>query len=203
MDRPQFPETLPPNAHSTLADIDIPEIPFTPVPRRRNRRDGWSEERQREFIAALARCGSAAAAARHVGKKPRSAYRLLDAPGAEDFARAWDVAADMGLEHLRSDALERSLNGAWIPVYRRGRLVRVEHRRNDRLAIAMLSGRATDIDHYRRSAVTRFEHRRDLREMDGARAERDRKIAEAEQEYRDECNRLVERLWRGPRIRML
>jgi len=33
-------------------------IAFTPVPRTRNRRMGWSPDRQRLFLFALARCGS-------------------------------------------------------------------------------------------------------------------------------------------------
>ena len=51
-------------------------IAFTPVPRQRKRRAGWSPERQRLFLFALSRCGSVARAARSVGMTPRSAYRL-------------------------------------------------------------------------------------------------------------------------------
>jgi len=203
MARPQFPEILPDGALASGADIDIPEIPFTPVPRQRRRRDGWTDVRQRAFIAALARCGSVTAAARHVGRQPRAAYRLLDSPGAEDFARAWDTAVDIGMEFLRCDALERAINGAWVPVYRRGKLVRVEHRKNDRLAIAMLSGRPNEVADNHRSALTRLEHRRDQRELDQAKAERDRKVEQADEAFRAECDRLVERIWQGPRIRML
>ena len=195
---PNFPESLSADA---LPDNPEPsEILFAPVPRLRNRRHGWTEDRQRQFIAALARCGSVSAAARHVGMTARTAYRLLDAEGAGDFARAWDEAADIGLERLRCDALERAIDGAWVPVYRRGKLVRVEHRKSDRLAIAMLSGRPTEVEAYRRSALSRHEHRRDLAELDAARAERDRRLAEAEADFRAEVDRLVERIHLGPRI---
>ena len=61
-------------------------IPFDPVPRLR--RNGWSEAAQRDFIAALSLTGSVRAAAEVVGLSPRSAYRLVAAPGADDFARA-------------------------------------------------------------------------------------------------------------------
>lgn len=154
------------------------EIAFEPVPRLLRRRGGWSEERQRAFIAALARCGSVSAAARSVGKSARGAYKLLDAPGADDFARAWDEAVELGFERLRMDSLDRALRGDLVPVYRRGRLVRVEHRRNDKLAIALLSGRGRAIEDNRRNAVSRRQYREELKADDERRA--------AEQRRRDE-----------------
>jgi hypothetical protein len=144
-------------------------IAFSPVPRQRRRRTGWSPERQSLFIFALSRCGSVARAARSVGMSARSAYQLLDAPGGGDFARAWDEAIDLGLERVRADALQSALGGVFVPVFRKGRLVRVEHRRSERLAIALLSGRDRGIDAYRRSALTRRQHREDLRALDAVR----------------------------------
>jgi hypothetical protein len=145
-------------------------IPFTPVPRARARRDGWSPERQRMFIFALSRCGSVARAARSVGMSPRSAYRLAHAPGADDFARAWDDALDEGFERVRADALQRALGGAFVPVFRRGRLVRVEHRRCDRLALALLSGKDREIEQAGRITMAgRRSYGADLRARDEAR----------------------------------
>jgi hypothetical protein len=152
------------------AEDQSPEIAFTPVPRLRKRRNGWSAERQRMFIAALAGCGSVARAARSVGMTPRSAYRLLDADGADSFAAAWDTAFAIGFERVRADALERAVNGAPVAIYRRGKLVRVEQRRNDRLAIALLGGRDRLIDDYRRTAVARRAYRLDLAAADAAKA---------------------------------
>ena len=41
-------------ASAAVSQEDVPEpIDFTPVPRRRNRRGGWSEPTQRDFIACL------------------------------------------------------------------------------------------------------------------------------------------------------
>ncbi len=153
-------------------------IPFTAVPRLRARRRGWSPERQQLFIFALSRCGSVARAARSVGMSPRSAYRLLDAPGADSFATAWDRAIEEGIERVRADALERALGGAFVPVFRRGKIVRVEHRRCDRLAIALLSGKDRLVDDYRRTAVARRGYREDLKALDDRRAE-ERRQAEA------------------------
>ena len=128
-------------------------IAFTPVPRQRARRNGWSPERQKLFLFALSRCGSVARAARAAGKSPRSAYQLLHAPGADSFAQAWDEAIEEGIERVRADALQRALGGAFVPVFRRGRLVRVEHRRCDRLAVALLSGHHRNVKHFRDTAV--------------------------------------------------
>lgn len=201
MRKPKFPDTLPADALAwTERGDDGPDLCFTPVPRLRRRRDGWSEERQRAFIAALALCGTVRHAARAVGSTARSAYRLLDAPGADSFAAAWDAAIDQGYARLQMEALERALKGAFVPVYRRGKLVRVEHRRSDRLAIALLNGQDRDPNIFRRTAVSRREHRLDLAARDAAEAERDRRIAEAEEAYQAEVQRLIDRIHTGPRI---
>jgi hypothetical protein len=78
----------------------------------RKRRGGWSEQTQRDFIACLQRAGSVAAFARAVGMSASTAYRLLDAEGADSFALAWDKAFEEGLRRLREDWIGRALNGA-------------------------------------------------------------------------------------------
>lgn len=196
MTQPKFPDTLPGDAFAPPAPdadgcADESAIDFTPVPRLRARRSGWSEERQRGFIAALARCGSVSAAAKHVGMTPRTAYKLLDCPGAESFAAAWDAAIDQGYAKVEIDALERALHGSFVPIYRRGKLSKVEHRRNDRLAIALLSGKDKNIDTFRASALSRCQHRADLRELDHLRDERAERLAAVEAEYRASVERLV------------
>ena len=192
------------------AELDDPtqHIPFTPVPRQRARRRGWSDERQRAFIFALSRCGSVARAARAVGMSPRGAYLLLDAAEAESFAEAWDQAIDQGVERVRADALQRALGGVFVPVFRRGKLVRVEHRQSDALAIALLNGQDKSIDDYRRNAASR-RHRlkQDFAELDRWRAEEQRKKDQVWAEHQAILDKLeLERLMkrdRQPRIRRL
>ncbi len=150
-----FPEP----AVTGLVDIEPGPIDFTPVPRLRRRRNGWTPEAQRHFIDALAECGCVARAARSVGMSPRSAYRLLESEGAESFAEAWDQAIARGVERLRADAMDRALHGAWVPVMRRGKIVRMERRINDRLAIALLSGRDGSVADNRERASSRRKHR--------------------------------------------
>ena len=145
-----------------LVDVTDGPIDFTPVPRLRRRCNGWTEETQHAFIDALSRCGCVALAARSVGLTSRSAYRLLEAEGADSFAEAWDQAIARGIERLREEAMDRALNGAWVPVVRRGRVVRMEKRINDRLAIALLSGRDHSVAQRREQAVSRRKHKREL-----------------------------------------
>ena len=76
----------------------IPELlEFTPVPRRA-RADGWREEHQRAFIAALAITGSPKQAARAIGKHQFGADQLRNARGGKSFAAAWDAAIDLARE---------------------------------------------------------------------------------------------------------
>ena len=64
--------------------------PFLPVPLRA-RADGWTPERQAQFIGLLAETGSVAEAARRVGMSRMAAYRLRRRAGAESLAHAWDA----------------------------------------------------------------------------------------------------------------
>jgi hypothetical protein len=64
---------------------------FYPVPTR-TRRDGWTIERQADFLGMLAETGSVIGACEAVGMSRKSAYRLRALPGAESFAAAWDAA---------------------------------------------------------------------------------------------------------------
>lgn len=193
-------------ASPAVADEDPPEpIDFTPVPRLRKRRGGWSEQTQRDFIACLQRTGSVAASARAVGRSASTAYRLLDAEGADSFAIAWDKAFEEGLRRLREDSLDRALNGALVPVYRKGRLVRVEHRRNDRLAIALLGGRNREIDWYRQGALRRHVYKMELKAADEDRADAKRREEEAQRAYDEELQRMLDKAAAQPepRIRSL
>jgi len=178
---PEFPPFPPWPEPAALGLVDVTDEPidFTPVPRQRNRRNGWTELAQRAFIAALEECGSVARSARAVGINPRSAYRLLEAEGADSFAEAWDQAIARGFERMRGEATLRALHGSWVPVVRRGRVVRMEFRHNDKLAIGVLSGRdGRAIAERREQAVSRRKYRLQLKEFDRKREE-ERRQAEA------------------------
>jgi hypothetical protein len=63
---------------------------WVPVLKKR-RKDGWSPDKQRAFIEALADCGSVVTAAQRVDMSESSAYRPRRSPGAEAFDRAWSA----------------------------------------------------------------------------------------------------------------
>jgi hypothetical protein len=58
----------------------------------RARRDGWTVERQTDFLGFLAETGSVLGACEAVGMSRKSAYALRARPGAESFVAAWDAA---------------------------------------------------------------------------------------------------------------
>lgn len=115
---------------------------FIPVPRRRDRHDGWTAERQRGFIEALADTGSVRAAAHAVNMAPEGAYMLRRHPQAESFCKAWEAALRLGVQRLEDIALERAIHGVEVPVYSYGKLVGTRRAYNDRLLMFMLRSRA-------------------------------------------------------------
>lgn len=114
-------------------------LSFTPAPVLA-RRDGWTADRQRAFIAALARHGGIAEAARSVGMTPQTARRLRKRVGAEDFARAWDAAVEEGRLRAFDTALRIGRDGDYVPLFRNGRQIGIRHRFNNRLLFAACYG---------------------------------------------------------------
>ena len=107
---------------------------------RKPRKDGWSPERQRAFIAALADCGCVEQAAKEVGMSVQSCYRLRRSHGAENFAAAWDAAIAQAARGLVDLAFERAINGTNEPVFdREGNQVGRRHRHHDGLLKFLLS----------------------------------------------------------------
>lgn len=112
---------------------------FTPVPSRKPRHDGWTPERQRRFVAALARLGNVGAASRAVGMSATSAYNLRKRPGAQGFAAAWDDALEEASDRALAAAVERSQNGITLARLYRGRFIGTIHRFDNRDLLRALS----------------------------------------------------------------
>jgi hypothetical protein len=124
---------------------------FEPVPRK-YRHDGWTPERQKAFIAALADTGSVKRAARAVNMSPEGAYWLRRQPGSETFRRAWEAALDFGVQRLKDEAFDRALNGQLSPVFVGGKLKGFRRIKNDRLLMFCLRMNARGEDGRRLSA---------------------------------------------------
>jgi hypothetical protein len=97
---------------------DPAEYRWVPV-RRRPRLDGWTEEKQRRFIEALADTGLVGAAAKAVGMSRESAYRLRRSAHGAAFARAWDAARGHAGGLIEDIAFERAIEGTEQEVYDR------------------------------------------------------------------------------------
>jgi hypothetical protein len=119
--------------------LDTDPFDFTPVATVA-RSDGWTPDRQRRFIAALAEYGGVAAAARSVGMTPQTANRLRKRPGAESFARAWDAAIEEGRARSVDEALKRGMEGVVVPVMRGGKVIGHRRRFDNRLLYAACYG---------------------------------------------------------------
>lgn len=111
---------------------------FTPVPRRHARADGWTDDRQREFIAGLAETGSVLSAARRVGMSREGAYALRLAPGADSFRAAWATAQRGGIQRLADIAMERAIDGVAVPIHYHGEQVGERRSYNDRLLMFLM-----------------------------------------------------------------
>ena len=133
----------------------MPRVPpFYPVPTR-TRRDGWTVQRQSEFLGMLAETGSVMGACEAVGMSRKSAYALRARPGAESFAAAWDAALGAAVRKVTPPSLEiRAYEGLIHLVTFRGRY-RAWWARPDDSALLRLLRRARRSAG--RSAFARFE----------------------------------------------
>lgn len=120
-----------------------PVLDFEPVPRK-YRYDGWTAERQRAFIAALAETGSVKAAAKRINMSYEGAYYLRRQPDADGFRAAWIAALDHGVQRLADIAIERAIEGVPVPIHWRGEQVGEKRRYNDRLLMFILRHHLAD-----------------------------------------------------------
>ena len=114
------------------------ELTFDPVPRKVPRHDGWTPERQRALIAALADTGSVTQACRIVNMHPDHAYGLRRHAEGASFRAAWDAALRLGVERLKGEAFDRALNGQLKPVFVAGKLVGYRRVKSDTLLMFCL-----------------------------------------------------------------
>jgi hypothetical protein len=137
--------------------IPIPREDRAPLPDfhavpRKYRHDGWTPERQRAFIEALADTGSVSRAAAQVNMSSEGAYYLRRQRGAEGFRRAWEAALDFGVQRLKDIAFERAIDGQLVPVFVAGKLMGFRRKKNDRLLMFCLRMNARGDDGRRLSA---------------------------------------------------
>ena len=119
------------------APVDAGGIAFDPV-RLRPRHDGWTPEKQVEFVDALAECGCVTEAAARVGMSGTAAYKLRRQPDAQSFRMAWEAALDHAVTRLSDAAFSRALNGVARPVFFQGEQVGERRYYDERLTMFIL-----------------------------------------------------------------
>lgn len=128
------------NQHERQGGSDGPQFSFDPV-QLRYRHDGWTPERQVDFIRALAASACVIEACRAVGMSSESAYTLRAREGADSFCAAWDAALRHALGRVADGAVGRAINGVATPIFYKGEQVGERRRYNDRLAMFLLGTR--------------------------------------------------------------
>jgi hypothetical protein len=121
---------------------------------RRERADGWTADKQRAFIEALADECSVTRAAAIVGMSSGGAYKLRRLPGGERFKAAWDAALREGAAKLADELTQRAIDGVEEPVFYKGERVGTRRRYNDRLGMFLLRAHMPEVyDADRRGAA--------------------------------------------------
>lgn len=104
---------------------------------RKPRKDGWTPQRQADFISWLADTGCVAVAAREAGMSENSSYRLRRT--SPQFAAAWEAAIGHASRRLVDIAFDRAIHGSDEPVFNKdGDKVGRRMRQNDRLLMFLL-----------------------------------------------------------------
>jgi hypothetical protein len=143
------PPSQPSHAADAAPDAPAPApvpahiLDFPPVPVRS--RAGWTPERQREYVEALADTGLLRAAAARVGMTEQSAAWLRRRADARGFDRACHAALRIGARRILNLAFERAVEGTIKRHYYHGELVSEERVFDNRLLIALL-GRLPGLD---------------------------------------------------------
>jgi len=135
--RPAPPDREPVDPPGNDDDEEGDRAFFEPVALR-YRHDGWTPDKQLEFIQALADCGCVDEAARAVGMSRNSAYELRRRPDAQAFRLAWRAAKDVMVERLDDAAMSRAINGVPVPIFHNGVEVGERRHYDERLTMFLL-----------------------------------------------------------------
>lgn len=125
--------------YCSKAELYDAEVPAPPP--RRQRRDGFTPERQEQFVEAVRGGACGREAARLVGISPTTAYNLYNSPDGAAFHAAWDEAARVTDIVLEDTAFDRAVNGQEEIVYHQGQRVGVRWKYDNNLLMKLLRAR--------------------------------------------------------------
>jgi hypothetical protein len=100
--------------------------------------NGWTIERQRAFLEALAQCGYVNRAASFVGMTRQSAYDFKNSTAGRAFSLAWDAALLLARQGMIDDAFELAFEGSVERIYRDGKLVMEKRKRDPKMLLATI-----------------------------------------------------------------
>ncbi len=153
------------------------------TPRRdacRARHDGWTLERQQQFIETLAATASVSEAARYVGLSRQSAHKLYQR--SPQFRAAWDEALKAAVGVLAATAFDRAVNGTQEQVWHDGRMVGFREKHHDRLLLYLLRVR-DPLNYAPLDDLVGWQHRRAVEDRSGGIAPVLDRLAEAERAW--------------------
>lgn len=110
-----------------------------PADHPQNPAPSWTPEKQREFLEALARCGSVKSSAAYVGMSREGAYRFRRRLENRAFDRAWDAALIHARDLYAETLLETGLHGWTETVWYHGEEVGERTRFSPGLLLAALA----------------------------------------------------------------
>lgn len=106
---------------------------------REQRYDGWTPEKQRVFLEALAEGHTVTYACRAVRMSQPSAYALRRAARGAAFALGWEAALLLSRDRLADELMDRALNGVVEEIALGNGQVAERRRYDNRLSMAMLN----------------------------------------------------------------
>jgi hypothetical protein len=112
---------------------------MTQAPAKAVRADGWTPDRQRSFLAAIAEGQTVERACRIVGLSVASAYALRRRASGATFALGWQAASLLARDAIADGLTTRALDGQVETVTRPDGTTIVRHRFDNRFAMQMLS----------------------------------------------------------------
>ena len=130
-----------------------PPVPDPDPVRLRYRSDGWTPERQRQFLVELADCGIVKEAAGRVGMSEKAAWELRRRADDTPFHSAWEGALEAGMRRLHSIAYERAVLGTPKPIFYRGEQIGEQRIYDNRLFLSLLGKAGQPFDTHRAIVV--------------------------------------------------
>jgi len=109
------------------------------LPARRERHDGWTPAKQRQFLQMLAEGHTITNSCAALGMSTSSAYALRRSVAGAAFALGWQAALLLAREHLADRLLERAMHGSVDTITRPDGSTVTRQRHDNRLAMHMLT----------------------------------------------------------------